>query len=443
MSVVPHNVRSHVAAVGGNWDRVQRWVVRRVEENQAGSVHDAGTDPQPSNEAPAVEFLAPSWREPQLFDYQAELSVGCMELLNSQESRGMVALPTGGGKTRVAAYSVLAAIHRHQIQSVLWLAPTAELLSQARDTFVALWREMGSATQIALRDWKRCAGASAPSVPHVDFGTPQLLARRTDPSSGSDHSLIVFDEAHHAVAATYWDALERTMSRSNAKLLGLSATPGRRVDSETEALVKFFKTNLIVSQRLGRRPLDALVERGVLARLHFHKMSEETLAHRRVRAALQNRTSLEANTSRTQALMEVLVGTSGEGRQAIVFCASVVHAISVAAALRSRGTEADVVSGYMPPSRRRAVIKAFREGKLKVLVNRHLLTAGFDCPSIRDVFILCPIRSPIQFEQMVGRAARGPAVGGGTEGHVWEFDDNLLANGLPSSYYRFRDFDWY
>jgi DNA repair protein RadD len=78
----------------------------------------------------------------------------------------------------------------------------------------------------------------------------------------------------------------------------------------------------------------------------------------------------------------------------------------------------------------------------QVLANQHLLAVGYDCPAVTDVVIQNKISSLILFEQIVGRAARGPLTGGSRVASVWEFEDHLALHGLPQSYYRYRDYDW-
>jgi superfamily II DNA or RNA helicase len=96
----------------------------------------------------------------------------------------------------------------------------------------------------------------------------------------------------------------------------------------------------------------------------------------------------------------------------------------------------------MPAEDRYAIISAFERHKISVLVNQRLLATGYDCPAVTDVLLLTRIGSPILFEQIVGRAARGPRTGGSRVGTIWEFDDHLAMHGLPSSYYRYKDYDW-
>ena len=84
----------------------------------------------------------------------------------------------------------------------------------------------------------------------------------------------------------------------------------------------------------------------------------------------------------------------------------------------------------------------FATGEIRVVVNKTLLATGYDCPAVEHVVLTVPVGSPITFEQMIGRAARGRLVGGADEAHVWQADDHLRVHGGPQSYYRYSDPDW-
>jgi superfamily II DNA or RNA helicase len=133
---------------------------------------------------------------------------------------------------------------------------------------------------------------------------------------------------------------------------------------------------------------------------------------------------------------------AASGKKAIVFAGSVLHATAIDAALTTAGISSGLITSRTPPSQRRQLIKAYRNGEVKILVNKSILLTGFDAPGTDAVFLLVPLLSSIQFEQAVGRAARGRAVGGVTNASVYQFDDHLAIHGLPQSFYRFRAEDW-
>ena len=147
----------------------------------------------------------------------------------------LVVLPTGMGKTVIAAM-VIAEILRRKGGKVLFLAPTKPLVEQhaasLRDIVIveriALFT--GEATSPEERDllWRENK---------IIVATPQVI--RNDLRSGrfdlSDVSLIVFDEAHRAVgdyayvdvAAAYRDVPDRLV-------LGMTASPGSSAEKIVE-----------------------------------------------------------------------------------------------------------------------------------------------------------------------------------------------------------------
>lgn len=359
---------------------------------------------------------------PNLFAYQVQL-VEAMTRVVQGRSRALLALPTGGGKTRTAVASLLAAVEGGSVQKCVWLAPSIELLDQAFDTLRTMWALSGQAPDLFLT---RRADDVRSDLPTVFFTTPQAMysrARRGHPSK-PNWDLVIFDEAHQLGARTFRSAAEALVGQTSA-LIGLSATPGRVSDDETEDLVLFFGGRLLTSSRLGRNPVDALQRLGVLARIDFPL--------------------LDAGQSEASRLI-VAVRKSAElverGGRVLVFTQTVAGAVVFAEASDSLGLRSGVVHSKMSPTERASAISRFGTGQLDVLANQRLLATGYDCPAISDVVLVGRVSSPILFEQMVGRAARGPKTGGSRRATVWSFDDHLALHGLPRSYYRYSDFDW-
>ena len=79
---------------------------------------------------------------------------------------------------------------------------------------------------------------------------------------------------------------------------------------------------------------------------------------------------------------------------------------------------------------------------MSVLLNKHLLAAGYDCPAVSDVVLASPLRSAILWEQVLGRVSRGPSVGGTEVGRVWELDDHRSMHSKVLSSARFLGDLW-
>jgi superfamily II DNA or RNA helicase len=141
------------------------------------------------------------------------------------------------------------------------------------------------------------------------------------------------------------------------------------------------------------------------------------------------------------AVLSAVKGLVAEGhRRLLVFAASVEHARFVCGLVAANGIDAKVVTGETPDRERVRAITRFKDSSNdpKVLVNYGVLTTGFDAPQVTAAVIARHTRSLVLYSQMVGRAMRGPTVGGTEEctivtvvdpalhgfGNVWEAYSN-------------------
>ena len=378
---------------------------------------------------------------PPLFAYQRELVEAVEDLCRAPRGRnvGLLTLPTGAGKTRTAAVALMRILTNGEAGLAMWLAPTRELLGQAIATLESVWRLDRGAADLELVRADMLAKFPSDVGRGVVLATPQMMVSRLRRGKMPNVDVVVFDEAHHVEAPVFRRALEELRGVQSAAIIGLSATPGRTSERETERLVGFFGGRLLRSSRLGRDPISALQSRGVLARVAFKDVPLTDDGRRPVNSRKGGGAVSEMN--RFRAVVR-LAGGLGRRSRVLVFAESVDHARLLAAALRCQRARAVAVSSRDREATRRNRLRAFERGELSVLVNRRLLATGYDCPAVRHVVLATRIGSPILFEQIVGRASRGPLVGGHARSTVWQFEDHLATHGLPQSYYRYSDYDW-
>jgi DNA repair protein RadD len=371
-----------------------------------------------------VEFVRRSLQEPPLFDYQRELAEQVSGVIANHEA-ALISLPTGGGKTRMAMFAVLDFLARCPAGKVIWLAPTRELLDQAHDTFLSLWNDFGRVGDVGIsrKSENRAEGG------FIWLATPQGVRNQVSEVGSLGWDLIVFDEAHQSSAPTFSATVSKLRDLTGAALLGLSATPGRTNEDEVESLLDVFEDRLIVSDTLGKDPVKFLQDRGVLSRLDFKNLANGPGGFLK-------------NIERLRIATESIVEVSKRGGKALVFCKSVQDSVALSYALRDRGVQALHVEGNQSEALRRERIGLFAQAKCLVLTNQKLLATGYDCPAVDNVYLVAKVGSPILFEQMVGRAARGVRTGGSRRSTIWEFDDHLGLHGLPQSYYRYQEFGW-
>jgi superfamily II DNA or RNA helicase len=397
---------------------------------------------------------------PELHPFQRRSADEIHRLLRGEGGlRGLLSLPTGAGKTRVAVQALVEAMAGGGLRSpVLWIAQTEELCEQAVQSWAEVWRAEGP--DRALRLSRLWGGHSA--QPREDDGDQvvvstidKLVDRCVDDPAFewvSTATCVVIDEAHTSITPSYtrllrWLGMEAGKER--APLIGLSATPFRGVsEEETERLVNRYNR-----RRLDRNAFDEevsiplLQDMDVLARVEHQILEgssvpltsaelEEINRMRRLPASVLTR--IGEDIDRTNRLVESIMGLDPDW-PVLLFATSVSHAATVAALLSRRGRSAAAVSGQTPTAVRRHLISEFRAGRLRTLTNYGVLTQGFDAPSIRALYIARPTYSPNLYQQMIGRGLRGPANGGKECCLVVDVADNLAVHGAELA---FREFEY-
>lgn len=94
------------------------------------------------------------------------------------------------------------------------------------------------------------------------------------------------------------------------------------------------------------------------------------------------------------------------GKKGITFAVDVEHATSIAAAFNQRGIASLVVTAKTPELERQQIMRRFRGGDLKQLVNVDLFGEGVDVPDVEVVSMARPTASESLFTQQFGRALR-------------------------------------
>jgi len=104
------------------------------------------------------------------------------------------------------------------------------------------------------------------------------------------------------------------------------------------------------------------------------------------------------------------------------------------------GINAAYVDGTCDKNYRRSVISSYKNGKVQILCNFGVLTTGFDAPNTDVVVLARPTISSVLYSQMIGRAMRGPKMGGKERTHIIDIRDNFQIHGRPLDLFeRFRN----
>jgi superfamily II DNA or RNA helicase len=127
----------------------------------------------------------------------------------------------------------------------------------------------------------------------------------------------------------------------------------------------------------------------------------------------------------------------------ILFATTVNHARIISAILKSQDIESSVIISQTPSYLREKEIRRFKKSNNtpRVLCNYNVLTTGFDAPQTSAAVIARPTTSLVLYSQMVGRAIRGPKVGGTEEAEIWTVIDTDLPGfgNLTEAFWNWED----
>src|SRR5690348_16230504 len=154
--------------------------------------------------------------------YQRECIKRVVASYKEGRRRVLVSLPTGTGKTVVFA-SIPRALRMKK--KMLILAHRDELLEQAREKLLNIAPDITVTIEQAERRADSQAQVVIASVPTLGRnGSKRLESLKPD-----EFSIVVVDEAHHAVAKTYRRIFDHfaLFSGGEALLVGFTATPRR------------------------------------------------------------------------------------------------------------------------------------------------------------------------------------------------------------------------
>lgn len=400
-----------------------------------------------------------------LKDYQFEVYFKANEKLANIDSRFILQMPTGSGKTRTAIEIVCEYLNNHPNGSVIWLAHSTELCDQASECFCEVWPHLAKRP---LNFYRHYGPHKLEPIADkkIDFlcSSFQSLLTRVDknPESlngffGTDR-LIIVDEAHKVVAPTY-QRVTRALLIDGAAVIGLTATPGRsyghlNTNEENRALSDFFFNTHISFNPQGQTAINYLRGKGVLAFAKFEPLiissqdliltsKEKDYVSKMFELPPDLLTRLGKSHLRNAEILNKLLDLtrSNLSKSIIFFATSLEQSKLISSLLNFMGVHACHIDGSTPSLLRQDLINKFRSQEINVLCNYEVLATGFDAPLVDCVFIARPTASVVLYSQMIGRGLRGPAIGGKTNCRIVNVRDNIL--NLPGIDAMYSIFDEY
>lgn len=319
-----------------------------------------------------------------LHDYQQKILDDANRRLKDLNSL-LVTAPTGAGKTVILA-EIMARIRQSRRRAGL-LVHRQELVKQS----IAKITAQDPQNAVPGVVWKESGDWSQP----ITIIAQDTVNSRDLPGIAAGLDLLIIDEAHHAIAPSWRNTIDRLQPR---RLLGFSATPFRQ-DREPLSPDPFAEVV---------RPItpQELIDRGILC----PAIIESPIIHdRQGRPQPIN----QADNLENIYAQAVQYAIAGQRTKILLYVSpnrdrTPTQIINrTAAALRRAGIAVDIVSQNTGPRRRDSALERFAGTPgVSVLINYMALTEGTDLPCVDCVIIGRHTLSESTIIQMIGRGLR-------------------------------------
>lgn len=385
---------------------------------------------------------------------------------------GLLVMPTGAGKTYTAVNWLLkdgiAKGYR-----IVWLVHRQELVKQTYNEFISNAYllegtgiqsikilpissdpEHGKMRDAIGADIYICCRNSIANKNGYRFIERMLGA------AGKRKLIIVCDEAHHAVSRGYRRVISKmTTLNPNRILLGLTATPYRMSVDEQAILQEMFNVNKNLKSNKGTNGFVYQVTKADLIRTRFLSEPRPVTVPTNINALVsfgvtdEDRAYLEkygdiserlqreiaVSAQRNKLILSHYLEYKDKYGKTLMFVSRQNQAKMLCEELKAAGVRCDYAVSGKPESQ--ATIQAFKDNKFDVLVNVQMLTEGSDIPNTQTVFLARPTFSRTLYEQMMGRALRGPEAGGTSYAYIVDFQDNWDMFGSAMSFEKTEYYD--
>jgi type I restriction enzyme R subunit len=434
------------------------------------------TKPRPISEFPTPEELRAAYEKGMGFSLESELAKPLLsrysggeatrryyqdaairatfEKIAKGESRALLALATGAGKTFIAVHLLKRIADAGQLRKALFICDRDELRSQG----------LGAFQNVFGADAAEVSGGNPQKNARILIATYQTLDVSTDDADANFlianypenyFSHIIIDECHRSAWGKWSLALTRN---PNAVQIGLTATPrqltgvdweespedqkitadniryfgepvyeydmAQGIDDGYLAACEIIQRNIFLDQKRDREELTGVKQpdlkgKKVSNALTGEQMDYKKLAKRYDAGSFEKLLQMPDRVeSMCRDFFNLLLRTGGPEQKTIIFCAGDNHADQVAIEMGNlyaawcrendhkplpyysfKCTSASSGNDQLPDLR-----GSSRSYFIACTVD--LLTTGVDVPVVENVVFFKYVRSPIAFYQMVGRGTR-------------------------------------
>jgi len=303
--------------------------------------------------------------------------------------KGVVVVPTGGGKTIIA----LAALQLIHVPTLICV-PTIELARQWRNTI----------RKVLGVDAGILGGGSKDIRPITVAIYNSAVNEITKLKDKFD--FVIFDECHHVPAETFRKVAFNIKAR---KRLGLSATPQRT--DRNEALI-FFSVGKMVykavyAELVKLKLASPLIFKTILVPLTDKEYDEYLKASDEEGNRVQKRMKIALMASKKYLVLGKLLEEHSDAKTLIFtqYVDQAKQAYKVAKKVLGRDRVA-LIMGNTPAKERDSAFEKFKNGEVTCLVSTTVLDEGVDVPDAEVAIILSGSSTERQLIQRIGRVIR-------------------------------------
>lgn len=339
----------------------------------------------------------------------------------------LIEAATGAGKSIIIAMLGLTLFNLSNGKKVICLAPSAKLVKQNREKFLAT----GHPASI----FSASAGVKCMRHPVV-FATPVTVLNSIDKICHNVCAIIV-DEAHK-MPPTMIEIIDKFRAKNPLiRVIGLTATPYVRgkgyiyaMGIDDEPVPEDQCQNPYFKKLVFRITKEELEAQGFLTPARIMPTHAESYDLSKLpRKAVISEAELDevylGQGRQTAQIVAEIVDKTRNRFSVMIFAATVRHALEIAASLPEN--EVRVIGGEINMERRarEKLERDFEEGKFKYLVSVGTMTTGVDFPDVDVIAILRYSDSLSLLEQIIGRGSRLPVRGNKKDFLLFDYADNL------------------
>lgn len=324
----------------------------------------------------------------------------------------LLALPTGAGKSVIIAEFIRRALVLYPNTRIMMLTHVKELVQQNAEKLLSVW------PNAPLGIFSAGLRQKDTGYP-ITFGNMQSVVSYMKSCNEQEvpHfgyiDLLIVDECHlisEKDETSYRTIINELLKvNPNIRVIGLTATPYRM---KSGSLLEGGIFGEVIYDITQSDQFLRLIRDGYLSPLIPKRTQVEIdVSNVSLIGGEYNLSQLakvsDKNEITYNAVREIVETGLSQNRKAwLIFATSVEHCEHINAMLLSMGIDSATCHSKLKFKENDENIVAFKEGKLRCLVNNNKLTTGFDNPNIDLIGMLRPTQSVGLWLQMMGRGTR-------------------------------------